>query len=138
MLPIDLVRGFVQSQNRVVKYKGKDTLCPTCEFAHIPPGKIYVTSTCGEIRYCSCETCFTTFRAVGETRAEKKQKELELEAEFQKEFNPDSKPVSESVNSTAVIDKAKPKDNNKGRQGKKPARTKVKETLNERPSNSDS
>lgn len=107
MLPIDLIRGLVQAQNRVVKYVEGNTRCPTCEFANIPPGKVLVTSTSGEIRYCTCEICYTTFRAAGETKAERLQREAIEQAEFEKEY-------PASVKSTANVDKKGVKDNNKG------------------------
>lgn len=112
MLPIDLIRGLVQAQNRVVKYIEGETRCPTCEFANIPPGKVLVTSTSGEIRYCTCEVCYTTFRAIGETKAERLKREAEEQAAFEKEY-------PATVKSTAKVDKKNLKGNNEGSRTKK-------------------
>lgn len=119
MLPIDLIRGLIQAQNRVVKYIEGETRCPTCEFANIPPGKVLVTSTSGEIRYCTCEICYTTFRAIGETKTERLQREAKEQAEFEKEY-------PATVKSTAKVDKSGVKGNNEGSKVKRKRATRTK------------
>jgi len=65
---LELIKDFIRNQNRVVKYEEGDTICPVCEFTGILPSKVLVSSTMGEIRYCSCEQCGHTFRARGEDK----------------------------------------------------------------------
>ncbi len=46
------------------------TICPVCRAMGLPPGRVSVDRTAGELRYCTCEQCLATFRAIGQTRAE--------------------------------------------------------------------
>ena len=68
ILTIDIIRGFIASQGRVVLYEHGCTICPVCEFAGLPRGKVTVTCTVDDIRYCECQQCYSTFRAAGAKR----------------------------------------------------------------------
>ena len=79
MASIMFIRRLIAVQHNVVKYDheadpGFRARCPMCEFCGLEAKPVEITSTVGEVRYCSCTACFTTFRAVGLTA-----KEIKLE-----------------------------------------------------------
>lgn len=68
MLTLDYIRMLVSSQARVVRYEHGCTVCPVCEFAGLLPTRVTVTCTVKEVRYCTCEQCYSNFRAFGDER----------------------------------------------------------------------
>ena len=92
MASLLFIRRFIASQNRVVEYKPNGgTRCPVCEFCGLEHVAPTVTSTVGEIRYCTCNQCLADFRAAGqaatEIKAAKAKEEsaaLELERHIEK------------------------------------------------------
>ena len=104
ILQLELIKELIKSQNNVVKYERGFTHCPVCRFAGLPPGKILVSCTCKDIRYCSCEVCGATFRAIGD--------EVKPGAELVE------KPTA-TVKSTAKHDKATTLKHNKSVKRKK-------------------
>ena len=90
MASLLFIRRFIASQNRVVEYKPNGgTRCPVCEFCGLKHVAPTVTSTVGEIRYCTCNQCLADFRATGQTAAEVKAQKAEEEkkiAEIEKQI----------------------------------------------------
>lgn len=71
MNKIAFVQRLFAAEDRVVQYSSKaKALCPVCQFLGLPPGKIVIYKTIGEVRYCCCDQCSANFRAVGPTPAE--------------------------------------------------------------------
>lgn len=54
--------------------------CPVCAFIGLTAGKIEISRTEGEIRYCICHVCAARFRAIGEAHSTRK-KLLQIDKE---------------------------------------------------------
>ena len=69
-----MIRRIFEATECVVEFvmvnNQNKTVCPVCRAMHLPPGRVVVDRTVGEVRYCTCEQCLATFRAIGQTRAE--------------------------------------------------------------------
>lgn len=80
MASLLFIRRLFASQNRVVEYRPNGgTRCPVCEFCGLEHVAPMVTSTVGEVRYCTCPQCLIDFRASGPTAAEVKAQKAEEE-----------------------------------------------------------
>jgi len=67
---LELVIAVVKTSNTAVKYVFGATKCPVCALIGID-SNLGVFSTQEQIRYCNCDTCGCTIKAVGETREQR-------------------------------------------------------------------
>lgn len=80
---LELIKEVVRNQKRVVKYiRNEKVKCPVCEMAGLE-GDVYVCSTVGEVRHCSCRMCGSNFSAIGEP-AKKATKHVKVTAKSDK------------------------------------------------------